>query len=764
VRPEAFVERKNILRGVTDGNPQAWMQANTYANYLEGKTTDWWDYSTQTGFTQNYSVSVSGATEKMNYYMSISHTDQTGVVIGDDYSREALMLRLTNDITNWLQVGAQVNYSYNNYDGVRAGMNSGMSDLSPYAQPSRPNGLPERMVGDVQDSAMNPLWSTHKTGYVDDYDRYGTTFLKGHALVKLPWLTGLSYRLNASYSSENRRHDRFTHESYYSADGFGGEERYTEEAVSKYLSNANGYNELQTNNYYVLDNVLNYTNQFQKHFIDVTAVYTRDQFISDTRKLNGNNYAAVGNSLLGYDGLQFAGVQTVENNKTRKTNVGYMGRLIYSYDDRYQLTASVRRDGSSVFGAEKKWGVFPAAGVAWTVSKERFMEDIEQVGFLKLKASWGINGNQSLDPYGTLSTISLGQSSGHAYVFGNSGTTKWAQYVSAIGNLELGWESTSAVNAGFEIGLLKERVHLELNAYKSQTTNQIFDRTIPVMGNGFTSTKATMGQVDNWGIEITLNTVNVRNRDFEWSSMLNFYLNRNRLVDLYGDGKDDLANSLFIGHSLDAIYAYKVIGIVQEDDAAYIEANNSMPGNPKFADIDGSNDGKILMTTGADDRTIVGYKKENFRMNMSHTLTYKNWELYAMFTGIFSGNGYGMDTNAEAYRNSAGLVDRDNLWWTPENKSNTYPSVNFTGGNYNPVMAYGYVRLQDLNLSYVFRQQKLRDIGVHNLQVYLSAKNLFTITGWEGGDPENRLKYRTFLQDNVYPLQRTFSLGMNLSF
>jgi TonB-linked SusC/RagA family outer membrane protein len=766
VRPDMWVERLNLTRGITDGNPQPWMQVPSYENYQAGSTTDWWDYSTQTGLTQNYSVSISGATERINYYASFSHTDQKGIVIGDEYKREAIVARLTNDITNWLQLGTQLNFSYNNYDGVRAGIAPGMDDLSPYATPNRSNGMPERMVGDIQFYDMNPLWKTYKTGYIDDFDRYATTYLKGHILIKAPWVQGLTYRLNGVYSEENRRHDQFTHETYYCADGFGGEERYSPEMATKFLSNANGYNERRSVYYYVLDNILNYTNEFDKHFVDVTAVYTRDLNKSDLRKLNGSNFASIGNTLLGYNGLAFAGVQTVGTTITQKTNIGYYGRFAYNYDGKYHVNASIRRDGSSVFGFENKWGIFPSVGVSWVLSRENFMANINQVNLLKITANWGKNGNQSLDPYGTLSTIGLGQSGGHGYVFGNQGTTSWSEYVNAIGNPELGWETTTAFNGALEIGLFKNRIHFDISAYKSQTTDQIFTRTIPVMSNGFTQTKATMGKVNNWGIEFALNTVNVKTKDFEWSSMLNFYLNRNKLVDLYGDGKDDKASGYFIGKSLGAIFGYQVIGIVQADDAEYIAANNSVPGNPKFANINGSADGKITMSNDDkdDDRTILGYNKENFRINMSHTLTYKNWELYAMFTGIFSGGGYGMNGNATAYTGLAGFVDKDTPWWTPENKSNKYPRVNFTGGNYNPLQAYGFVRLQDLNLSYSFRQQSLKDLGIHNLRAYISVKNLFTLTGWEGGDPENKLKYSSILLDNIYPLQRSVALGINLSF
>lgn len=757
--PEDFVAKTNVALDAANGNPQSWMKPSAYENYLAGKTTDWTDYVTRTGLLQKYSLSVSGATEKLNYYLSLSHTDQKGVIIGDDYSREALMMRLQNDITSWLQVGAQVNYTYNNYDGVSAKL---QPYLSPYGQVTRPNGELEKYVMEEGVFAVNPLWETSKGGTVNDFERYATTYLKGHLLLKCPWVNGLSYRFNGVYSSENYRHDRFNHEGYYVTEGApADDDRYSEDAIAGYLSNANGYNQLRGNTYYVIDNILNYTTEFNKHFIDLTAVYTRDHYVSDRRQLNGANFEAIGNTILGYDGLAYAGVQTLAVSKTKKTNIGILGRLNYNYDNRYHLSVSVRRDGSSVFGMDKKWGVFPAVGAAWTLSEEAFMKSIDFMNYLKMNISWGKNGNQSLEPYGTLSTIGLGQTGEHPYLFGNTGKPEWGQFVSAIGNSQLGWETTSAFNMGMDAHFLNDRIQFEWSAYKSKTTDQIFERMIPVMNNGFTKMKATMGQVNNWGLEFTVNSLNIATRDFQWSTMLNFYLNRNKLVDLYGDGKDDLSNSLFIGKSLGAIYGYKVIGIIQEEDQDYIKANNVVAGNPKFENVDGSEDGKIT----ADDRTILGYRKENFRMNMSHTFTYKNFELYAMFTGVFGGNGYGLESNPQAFMTNNSFVNNlDHPWWTLENRNNTYPRPKFNGSNYTPLMNYSFVRLQDLNLSYTFKQSAIRNIGINNFRVYFAARNLFTITNWVGGDPEIRQRFNDLAATDTYPLQRSFSLGVNLSF
>jgi len=759
--PEDFVAARNIAFGQTDA--KSWLQPYIHDNYEAGKVVDWEDLVTRTGILQKYAASVSGASDKLNYFLSLSHNDQKGVIYGDDYKREAVMIKLQSDVTSWFQVGAQANYTYHNYDGVRA-------ELSPWHVPFgnayRANGEVERYPIGV--SVINPLWNTDQSKTRDNYQRQSIIETRGHVLVKAPWIPGLSYRFNAFYSDRINRTNEFYHEGYYVREGWVSEDsRYADETIRSYLSSANGYNSLDVQDSYVLDNILNYNASFGKHFVDVSAVYTRDYRKIERHRLNGSNFASLGNSQLGYDGLAFATTQTVGLTKTLKTNVGYLGRFNYSYNDRYTLTASIRRDGSSVFGVNSKWGVFPAVGAAWTLSKESFMERFELINFLKLKASWGKNGNQSLDPYGTLSTINTGQSGNHPYYLDNRPEPTWGQFVTVIGNSELGWEETSSWNAGFETGLLKNRIEFELNVYKSSTTNQIFDRTIPSVGNGFTSTKATMGQVDNRGVEFTLNTINLKSRNFEWLSMLNFYLNRNKLVELYGDGKDDISNSRFLGKSLGAIYALKVIGVVQENDTEYMNANARVPGDPKFEDRTG--DGVITVSnTETNDRTIIGYNKENFRMNMSHTLRYGNWDLYMLFTGVFGGGGYGLQANPGAYIVASSDVQLQynswsHPWWTPENKSNKYLRPNANINNFSPVQSWTYVRLQDLTLSYTFRWQALKELGVNNLRAYIAGKNLLTLTQWIGSDPEDHQNLTGQGSPN-YPMQRSVSVGLNLSF
>jgi TonB-dependent starch-binding outer membrane protein SusC len=762
--PENWVKKVNLLEGLDeDADPTSWMSEFEKENYANKKTVNWQDLVERTGSIQNYALSMSGGGEKMNYYLSGAYSKTKGVLIGDDYDRKSLTSRLTTNITDWLEVGGNLNFSYNDYSGPTNYDIYQAIRLTPYGRAYRDeeNKLLEKYPASEGIYRINPLWNV-KSGTIDDHDIYYTTVLGGHTVVKCPWVTGLSYRLNYSYTIRNIERDYFTHEGYYVSEYTGTpDERYSADALSGYLSSANGYSARTKDLAWVWDNIINYTRSFGKHSLDLTAVYTRDSYDYNYKKITGTDFEALGNTNLGYNGLAYATTQKITSfSNTLHTNIGYLGRINYSYANKYHFTASVRRDGSSVFGEENKWGVFPSVGLGWAISEEDFMKGFDPINYLKLKLSWGRNGNQSLDPYQTLSTISLGQSGNYSYPFGNTSEASWGQRVSQLGNTNLGWEETSAFNGGFELAMFNNRISLDMDAYLSETTHQIFTRTIPVMANGITSIKATMGQVNNWGIEATLNTQNIKSDKFEWNSTLIYYINRNKLKDLYGDGKDDISNSLFLGKSLGAIYGYKPIGIVQEEDADYKSANGAVNGDVKFLDKD--NSGAIT----SDDRCILGYTKDNFRMSLANTLKYKSFELYALFTGIFGGNGYYKTVNIYAYRTASDVAGDNNFnhgWWTSENKSNKYPRVGYTDSRYTPVQSRGFVRLQNLSLAYNFNQPWVKKMKISNLKAYMSATNLFTISGWDGGDPETGQTLGSGYTYG-YPLSSVYSIGFDLVF
>lgn len=784
--------------GKADSDPSTYLDAFEMDVYNSGNLIDGLDYVTRTGSTQTYSASVSGVMKNVSYFMAATHDDQKGVVIGDDHTRSVFNLRLQSDITKWLQVGLKSSVAFNDYSGYSIGVdpNNSLSDYtlqtmedilqqSPYAKYERPNGQPEAYP---TTGTRNPLWPV-LSGQYDDVDKRNSYDLGGHVLLKAPWIEGLSFRINGSYRIRNDYREIFMHEGGFvkAWNGTGDpEDRYKEENTAVYLSVANGAITTIERKSWVWDNILNYNRQFGDHLVDATLVYTRDFQDYSKHKHHGSNFTDVGNTNLGAWGLNKGAVRDLDApDYWMHSNIGYLARLNYAYKDKYHLSASVRRDGSSVFGADRKWGIFPAFGAAWTVTNEPFMAALKPaVSYLKLKASWGKNGNQSLNPYQTLSTISMGKAKTY-YPFGNNGKSYFQETLSTLGNPNLGWETTTAFNYGFDLGLFNDRILLEVDAYQSKTTDQIVERSIPVIINGKTAILATMGQVDNKGIEANLTTRNIVTKDWNWTTKFSFYLNRNKLIDLYNDGKDnivDINHAYIIGEPLGIFYGYKEDGIIQaaydasgkpiydadgklvvsDADKAYVEANGGVPGDAKFFNADGSADNVI----NADDRMILGNRYPNFQMSFMNTLSWRNFELYMLFTGKFGGKGYCMYPNGQAFvcydRHTHSATPRTvaHGWWTVENRDNVYPRPEFIKNEYEPHVSYAYVRLQNLSLSYKLNNRLLEKSHIGGLKVYASLENFFTWTNWIGGDPETQQQRGNYR----YPFYKTCTFGVNLTF
>lgn len=730
-----------------------------------GKEIDWLDEISRTGWTQDYQAAVSGAGDRMNYYLSASYTESGGVIKGDDYERVSILGKIDTDITSWLQIGLDAAYTRTDYSGIGANIWSA-TILSPYAMMYRPNGMLEA-IPDGTRGRGNPLWGIDDESKKENVDLRDNLRANAYAVVKCPWISGLSYRFNYAGNLNYRKNGDFTHESYnVPAGSYDDDSRYSVATQNSYLSSAGGSIANERTTSYVIDNILNYNQTFGKHNIDLTAVATRDYQKFESQTLSGSDFAANGNTALGLNGLHYASTQKISLNNWKRTNIGYFGRASYSFGDTYYMTASYRRDGSSVFGANNKWGNFWAIGTAWRMTNEPFVKSVEFLDDMKLKLSWGKNGNQGLTQYSTLSQVVTGHSGGIYYPFGNSGKPSYGINQNTIGNSNLGWETTEAWNMGFESTWLNSRLFVDVDVYLSKTYDQIFSRSIPVM-TGFGSMYSSMGEVKNRGVEATVRTVNIQNKEFNWTTGLTFWLNRNKLVHLYGedldgDGKedDDIGNSLFIGESIHSIFGYEQDGIVQTNDTEYMEANGVSAGTPKY--VDKNNDGVI----NEKDRSVIGNKAPNFKLNLSNTLQYKNWELYVMIAGVFGGNGYYQAGNTNAY-----ITGGDRQWfasnglyipyWTEANPSNKYPAATFTGDSYFlGLQNRAYVRLQDVTLSYTFNQPWVKNMGINNFKLFITGKNLATITGWDGGDPETG----STALSQTYPIMTNVSFGLNLSF
>lgn len=748
---EGYIELINARMNLPlDDRTLNWMTYLEKANYEAGEETDWIDYVSQTGIRQNYSLSVSGATENMDYMFDASLGNNQNFIKGNTFKRNTVGGRINTKINQYLKVGINFNHAIMSMDGVRPYYSR---YFSPWGEPYLSDGKTlRRFITEHTADDVNPLWQSE--GGVDATNRINNTMVGGEIEIKIPGIEGLSYKVTGSYNTQQTLTRRFYHEQYYVAMADG--ENYTTDVFDTHLNQANGFVTNTKTNSYVIDNILTYTKSFGPHFLSATAVYTRDSDKVDGSTFEGTDFSGLGNTTLGYYGLNNAGTQRITDiTYSLHNNIGYLGRVNYSYDDTYHFNASVRRDGSSVFGSDRKWGVFPAVGLAWSISNEEFFKKaMPWATNTKLKASWGKNGNQSLSPYQTLSQMSMGKSGGYTAYFGDDAV--YAQALATLGNPYLGWETTSSWNFGLETDLLKEgSIHFELDTYFANTTDQIFNRTIPVMGAGISTQQATMGKVRNWGIEATLRTLNIKRDNFTWSTNLQFTLSRSILKELYGDGKDDITNQLFLNHSLGAIYGYEFDRVAQVEDTEYLSLNGATPGDPMYVDHDGD---KIITPN---DRVILGYNKPSFMLNMGNTITWKNFSLYFLFAGTFSGGKYGVAVNNNAFisKETMMYINAENHpFWTKENRDTKHLGPNADTSKFTGIQKYGFVRLQDVNLSYTFQGPWLKKVGLSGLQLYVSGQNLFFIApDWEFSDPEIR-------NSRTSQLPRNYTFGLNVRF
>lgn len=774
LRGEAWIDMVNARNQYAEGTT-TWMKSGELANREAGRETIWLDEVIRTGVMQNYQAAISGATENINYYLSTSYDDNKSILVGDQFNRIALLGKLKTDITKWLEMGIDAGFSKRDYSGISANLSQAQM-MSPYGVMFRDDqGNLEKYP--YTQAAINPLWGVND-GLRDIEDFLYNYRLNAHAVVKVPGVQGLTYRTNYLLNQDETHYGNFYYEGSFVQEG-ESPERYSPATIQGFLTNAYGTIEARKAVSYVWDNIINYNRKFDKHALDVTLVATRDQLKHTRSVITGRDFAANGNTILGLDGLHKATVQRIDYDGTdltimgqrnyERANIGYLGRVNYNFDDKYYFTGSYRRDGASVFGADNKWGDFFGAGISWRATAEPFLQDIRVLNDLKLKFSWGQNGNQGINPYGTLSVVANAASGGARYQFSNTpGQIYYGLFQNSLGNSALGWEKTNSWNTGFESAWLGNRLFADLDIYFSKTTDQIFSRNIPVM-TGFKTMMTSMGQVNNTGVEATVRSVNIKTSDLTWTTTATFWKNFNKLVSLYGedldgDGRedDDISNSLFIGKPLGAIFGYEQIGIVQENDTEYMALTGAAPGSPKYRDLDGE------PGITAADRKILGYAGENFRMNLSSQLDYKQFTLYVMVTGVFGGNNFFLRRNEPAYLTNGTSRFNDNVhsipYWTSENPGNVYPSALFAGdGRFMGLQSRGFVRIQDVTLAYTFDQQVLSRIGMNTLKVFATAKNLGTFTNWFGGDPEVGATIRQAGTGGL-PVASTYSLGLNLSF
>lgn len=779
--PESFLQwRKDnmSIRGQDISDITKVLSPLELKAYNEGHTMDWLNEVTQYAPIQNYEISVSGKTDKLNYYFSGGFLDQKGVLYNDKFTKPNLMLKLENNITDWLTLGVTGFYSTRDYSGFSPNLYMA-TYMSPYSYKYVEGMDILQRYPSGNTSLFSPYWGNPTNSqlpgyYDDDLEKSGSLRGTGFLNVKVPFIKGLNFRFEGTGNKGNSRKAYFHHE-------FGEVNTLLPANIAnplQFLARANGYQTTSESDSWLINNLLTYTRSFGDHNVDFLFGYTRDFYRIKTLRFNASDFSKAGTTALGYEALHLGSVFTGTTGLEEYANIGYITRLNYNYKQKYYATLNFRRDGYSAFGEGNKWGNFPGGSIAWAMSEENFMKGKSFVNYLKVRASLGRTGNQGIDPYSTLAYAEAGNT-----VFG-SVTTPFSN-PSTLGNSQFTWEKTTALNLGVDFQLFNSRLSGNIDLYKSNTTDQLLTQFLPIF-TGYNSIRANLGEVQNKGIEITLNTVNIKSdKGFNWESGVSFWLNRNKIVHLTGldvnkDGieDDDVSNSLFIGKSLGAIYDYTVDGVVQSTDTDYMNKYRTpsggvlfVPGDLKIRDI--NNDGVIDQK----DRSVIGYAKENFNFNISNTFSYKNFQLFFSINSIIGGgkNNFFMGTNLRGLNPGATLPTAANWldlpYWMPDNENNKYPRPNYSNTyNYGFYQSRTFVRLQNASLSYNFPKPILDKLKVSNLKAYVSATNLFTLTGWTGLDPANGAQIggnggsSNASVNTSNPLMRTVSFGLNLGF
>ena len=696
---------------------------------------NWYDAATNTGQIFENNLSISGGNDRTTYLISGGLVDQKGFVINDIFKRKAIRANIETKALDWWKVGLISSGSFVNQDGAEPSLNS-ILRWSPLQTPYDANGK----VIPFPTNTLEP--NPFTTYYVDDYERHNYLFANVYSDIDFPFLKGLNYRMNFG---NNYRSDQKFFSSIYGANQTG-------EASKGY---ADYYD-------YTFDNILTYTNTFGKHNISATVLYGAIE-----RKYNSTYTRATGfdRLSLSYNNLSLGTTITDTSDAWRERLNYQMARVNYKFNDKYLLTATLRRDGFSGFAENFKSAYFPTVAAGWIISSEDFMKDASFINYLKLRVGYGISGNQT-PRFLSIARVTVSPS----YIYGDGSPTAVGQQVSGLGNPDLKWERTRGFNAGIDFTLLDNRLSGNIDAYFNKTTDLLYSINIPEI-TGFTSIQTNVGELRNSGIEASITYKVIDKKDFHWSATANLWANRNKIVtitgqDLNKDGKEDdlISSGLFIGKSRNAIYHYQTDGIYQIGDTRIA----GFPvGSVRLVDQNKDND-----ITPDKDRVFLGRKEPAYQISLFNSFSYKDLSLSIFFNAIQGGkDGYLGNNNPSYFRDDNAI--RNNFpartnFWSPVNPSGKYPrNISGSRAKIEPEMYQkrSFIRLQDVSLSYNLNKF-VKKAKFQALNVFVSGKNLVTWTDWEGWDPE-----ALDLNNNPMglitagrPVMRAFTVGVNITY
>ena len=719
-------------------NPEDW-----------GEGTNWLKALFRPAFMRNYSLSYSGGNDKSNYYVSGGVFDQDGIILNTSYRRYTVQFNGESRVKPWIKFGNNLTLSHDEKKSGDYNIRMAMASL------------PTQPIYNEDGSYSGPDSPAHQ--YSDIRNVIGTALINGQNTTK-----GYNILGNIFAEITPVKHLVFKTTGgldfkYWDNRSFSP--KYNWKPIPNPLSNL--YQDANKSTTLLWDNTLTYTNTFaQKHFLNVMVGTSAQNNVYS--KIN----ASVSNFLSDQQNQLSKGLEnpTVGGTMNDWAILSFIGRLNYTYADKYLLTATVRRDGSSRFSKENRWGTFPSFSLAWRASNESFFPKNDYVNDVKLRVGYGMTGNQGgIDNYAYFTKLRTGQ-----YVFNNNLVS--TLYPHVMPNPNVKWETVEQFNGGIDLALLKNRLNLTFDAYIKNTSDMLVPMAVSV-SSGYSDINVpsiNAGKVENKGVELTVSSVNVNKKDFQWNTDVNVSFNRNKIVKMNDGvplftGFEAFLTKLQIlseGHPVNSFYGYVMNGLFQNqsevDNYATQVENGTAPGDVKFRDL--NNDGVI----NAEDRTYIGNPFPEWTFSMNNNFNYKNIDLQIFLQGvagndIYNANRIWQEGMSVPQNQIAKVKDR----WTGEGTSNSIPRAIYGDPNQNArhstrfVEDGSYLRIKNVTLGYTLPKEVTQKFHTDMLRIYLSCQNLYTFTKYSGMDPEVGTGG---VDGGTYPVTRTVSFGLNVQF
>ncbi len=714
---------------------------NVAAGIAAGRNTQYQDLILRTGMMQNHTIGIQGGNDKTSFYISAGFFQDKGITKLLDFTRNSLRANIDHQVNKRLKVGMSTYMMYS----IRNGEN-----LNPYANTlnANPLGTPYNADGSLlfeptNDALLsNPLSEVEPGVNIDNTKKY-RIFNSIYAEVKI--LDGLTYRLNLGPDFTQERYGRFI----------------GSETNNRRRGDAQAFNENRFGFNFTMENIVNYNKTFGKHTLNVTGVQSiqKDNFERFRTEVQG--IPAQAQSF--YSLNSATSVLAVQSGLTEWAIASVMGRVNYSFNDKYLLTATLRRDGSSRFGENTKYGNFPGIAVGWNITNEAFMKNVTFIDMLKLRGGWGKVGNQGVRPYQTQGLLARTN-----YAFGATGAFGFRP--GTISNPDLRWESSANANVGLDFSIFRGRVQGSLEFYETNTKSLLLNDFLP--GSvGFNFFSNNVGHTRNKGIEFGITTINVNAKNgFKWTTDFQFTRNREEIVELYNGKVDDLGNRWFIGKPLNTYFDFKKVGIWQTNEADLAKSYGSEVGQIKVQDTDG--DGRIT----AADRVIIGNDVPKWAGGLTNRFEFKGFDLSFFLFGRF-----GNTILSGFHRNQLQLAGRYQQikvdYWTPNNPTNEFPrpKSNQEFPVYNSTLFYydgTFIKLRNINFGYTFSKSIAKKIGAESVRLYSSIQQpkiwSSYLTKYNGVDPEATITDSptgtTEINSGVTPSTTVTTFGLNITF